>query len=684
MTMTWKMENYSIGNSWIRPSKATTDNEDGDDNVVDFFFEDDSSTDSTNSKEKDDTPIHFDVGIDGRMMETGPLSLKMYQAIQSRSSMVAKNNNNNNNNDPILTRTIYELILKTTAQEAVKVTLQQSGLQLALDNNNNDLDGWGMIESIRVEPDDDDDDNADGPTTTYDSWDSLLTRNDDGNGVWKPGQSFSFVLRNVPTFRKAVSMDELLSSLDPDGNLRNQALDAGILEDQDDNDDDDNEVELEEYYPVTSLKELFEDNYRRVEQSPRAVDAMDHVYTGTRKGGYRIIHARDLLSMVGDINNRLDRNEAITANVLKQYKNSTMLVMDAFVSHGCLVVDVTDGGDAKRRADLLHQMWQVTESFYRNVASNVHNHTALPSWEPVAEAGSVHAKVGYQSLNNGTMSVLETRQRFADGQLLPVETTALFGLDGSNSMRQAFDVITELCQAAIQVAVGASTQEIYRVDGTTAMTGARRLVHELVDNGKALSTEVPNSDNSFPVSMTPHRLLQYGMEPSSSNDDAEIFGAHTDTTFITAVPVASVAGLEVYDEAVQLWYRPELAVQQQQLNQSHIDDNTLPWYTRYVVLMPGELLQIATCNEVPAAVHRVIDGSRTINQESRDGTCTPLPLVRYSTPVLLRGRSGVVFDGERYFGLPPESATTWPVWSECERMTMDQIYSALQGKPPNK
>ena len=99
-------ENYSIGNSWIRPSKATTDNEDGDDNVADFFFEDDSATDSTNSKEKDDTPIHFDVGIDGRMMETGPLSLKMYQAIQSRSSMVAKNNNNNNNNDPILTRTM--------------------------------------------------------------------------------------------------------------------------------------------------------------------------------------------------------------------------------------------------------------------------------------------------------------------------------------------------------------------------------------------------------------------------------------------------------------------------------------------------------------------------------------------------------------------------------------------------
>ena len=713
-------QSQSIGNTWVLPSKlrTTKDGDDTDDGVADFFFEDDAvdlNTGTTEDTEKTDTPIYFDVGIDGRMMETGPLSMKMYNAIQSRNPTMLSN--------PTLRRTIYELILKTTAKQAVKVTLQQSGLQLDVDNDLDD-NSWGIIESIRTEVNNDNDDEMlDLPLATFDSWDSLLSlseninddTDDDKNG-WIPGKPFSFVLWNVPTLRKAVSMDALLSSLDPDGSLRNQALDAGILNDQDADDDDDNDDEvdnddndeMEEYHPVTSLKELFEDNYRRVEQAPHPVEAANNAYTGTNKGGYRVIHATDLLNMVNDINLRLDKNETITASILKQYRNTTMHVMDAFVSHGCLLVDVTDDGTNPSRANSLHQMWQTTESFYQNVVNNIENHTALPSWETVSEAGSVQAKVGYQSMKNGTLSVLETRQRFNDGEILPVETKSLFGAEGYNSMRVAFDVIAEISLAAIQIAVGASTLEIGLNDATIAMTGASRLVNELVDNGKPLLTTMPNIDQHFSISMSPHRILQYGLvngSTSGNNDDAEIFGAHTDTTFITAVPVASVAGLEVYDDAAQLWYRPELAVQQQQQQHKQFPDDdddadihSLPWYTRYIILMPGELLQISTGNEVPAAVHRVIDGSfsgHNTDDTSTHTSSSSSSSIRYSAPVLLRGRSGVVFDCERYFGIPTastaassqlqsESSSIWPVWSECQDRTMDQIYSSLQGRPDKK
>jgi hypothetical protein len=702
-----------IGSNWVMPSKATTnDGDDTDSDVVDFFFENETSvrrpteqgteTVDTARSVGTGTPIYFDVGIDGRMMETGPLSFKMYNAIRARKTMV-----------DIPTRMMYELILKTTAKQAVKLTLQQSGLQLAVENDFDDS-GWGTIESIRMEQEDDGI-SSDIPSVTFDSWDSMLSFSGDGDDKygWTPGKSFSFILRNVPTYRKAVSLDELLSSLDPDGSLRNQALDAGLIDDFNYDDGDDDEVE--EYQPVTCLKELFEDNYRRVQHAPRAVEDRNNVYVGSDNGGYRLIHANDLLSMVHDINGRLDNNETISRNLLKKYKNITMHVMDAFVSHGCLLVDVTDGGNNQSRANSLHQMWKATESFYHNVANNKENHTALPSWTSVTEAGSGHAKVGYQSLMNTSMSVLETRQRVTDGQLLPLETKTLFGTDGYNAMLNSFDVITELCQAAIQIAVGASIMEIGINDATIAMAGAKRLVHEMVDNGKPVSMVVPNSaNNSFPVSMSPHRLLQYGKVQNGSNsknsnyngnmhdaNDAEIFGAHTDTTFITAVPVAAVAGLEVYDEDAQLWYRPEFAIQQR-YHYSDNGDNMIvedtamllppPWYTRYVVLMPGELLQISTCNEIPAAVHRVIDGSFSTNSDESSHPLSSSSSIRYSAPVLLRGRSGVVFDCERYFGIcPPDSSqqldqqrelsTTWPVWTECQNMTMDQIYNSLQGRP---
>ena len=148
------------------------------------------------------------------------------------------------------------------------------------------------------------------------------------------------------------------------------------------------------------------------------------------------------------------------------------------------------------------------------------------------------------------------------------------------------------------------------------------------------------------------------------DDDAkEIFGAHTDASFTTIVPVAKVSGLEVYDEAEECWYRPELRAKRHydQQRVSNEDDDSIPWYARYICIMPGEHLQIVTRNEISGCVHRVVASAAGSEP-------------RYSAPVLLRGRPGVVLDTKRYLG----SALGNKLLEECDGMTMEEIHSATQ------
>eukprot|EP00978_Attheya_sp_CCMP212_P044400 scaffold309223_cov43-Attheya_sp.AAC.1 len=207
---------------------------------------------------------------------------------------------------------------------------------------------------------------------------------------------------------------------------------------------------------------------------------------------------------------------------------------------------------------------------------------------------------------------------------------------------------------------------------------AALLVEELVDDGTPLSEETKSlllgETEEGPVSMSPHRLCRYtdnlksakndkGKEnnkaPSSVSEKArEVFGSHTDTSFVTLVPVAEVSGLEVFDEVAEQWYRPELAARrhwEEERTSRNLDPTALfetvtvpkneeeeetvelPWYARYVVILPGELMQLVTRDEVPAAVHRVV----AVKDKDQ---------VRLSAPVLLRARSGMTLDATRYFG----------------------------------
>ena len=145
--------------------------------------------------------------------------------------------------------------------------------------------------------------------------------------------------------------------------------------------------------------------------------------------------------------------------------------------------------------------------------------------------------------------------------------------------------------------------------------------------------------------------------------------------------MAKVSGLEIFDEIANKWFRPELRAsdawknEQKKRNQNDSSDLesvsvcengeekqlTLPWHCRYVVVLPGELLQLCTRNEVPASVHRVV----TVTNGAK----------RFSAPVLLRARPGMKMDVVRYFGSLEKAGS---LLTECIDMRMEDLHDALQ------
>ena len=78
------------------------------------------------------------------------------------------------------------------------------------------------------------------------------------------------------------------------------------------------------------------------------------------------------------------------------------------------------------------------------------------------------------------------------------------------------------------------------------------------------------------------------------------------------------------------------------------------------------VVHTAADDEISATVHRVISG--------RDRP------PRYSAPILLRGRSGIIFDAKRYLG----GSLGNPLLQQCDGMTMDEIHTATQPSSFNR
>ena len=364
-----------------------------------------------------------------------------------------------------------------------------------------------------------------------------------------------------------------------------------------------------------------------------------------------------------------------------------MHVMHALVAHGALLLDVTDGGTNFDLAKQVGQMWKGIGDFYNKIDQNDSAAKNLPPMTTIMDTGSQTAKAGYASYDNDSLQFLETRRNRNTGELLPAEAVPVLGDDATLALGKVFDAVSGAGKRLVRIAVAASSIEADAFSTSDnpqvqASKAAAFMADELLDDGSASA-----SDDGFPICMSPHRLCRYTNNQQDAADEKtdeedgvdsslsrEVFGAHLDSTWVTIVPVAAVSGLEVFDETEEEWYRPELAARKhwvaQQTERGEDPDsmvetlpeagNGLPWHSRYVVLMPGELLQIATRNEVPAAVHRVV---ATKNCPSR-----------LSAPILLRCRPGVKMDVPRYLG----DTGGDPLLEQCDGMTIEQIHDALQ------
>ena len=71
-----------------------------------------------------------------------------------------------------------------------------------------------------------------------------------------------------------------------------------------------------------------------------------------------------------------------------------MHVMDALVSHTCLVVDLTDGGTKFGDALILSKMWDNASNFFETVGSSDEVLKSLPGMRAAEGAGSPHAMAG--------------------------------------------------------------------------------------------------------------------------------------------------------------------------------------------------------------------------------------------------------------------------------------------------
>lgn len=344
------------------------------------------------------------------------------------------------------------------------------------------------------------------------------------------------------------------------------------------------------------------------------------------------------------------------------------------------------------------------------------------------------AVIGYREYDDGDMQFLETRlERGPNGKLLPKEIENVIGSEHAQNVEKSTRMMTNIGRDVIRIVTAASLEEDFvevakkRISDTEidnddddeeyqppsisglsfldestfepteeesgeqdtsqaetlgrqrASNAALSLVRDLVDDGMQIS-----QDEEF-MNMSPHRLCRYTSHktnPKNKRPAEEIFGAHTDTSFVTIVPVAAVSGFETTVDDDGRWIRPEymarLAWEAERRSKGldtelNENDITPPWHCRYVLVLPGEMMQLISRDYVQTCVHRVVavTGGKS----------------RLSAPVLLRCRPSAKLNVKRYFGGQNqdddeggESGTDCGViLRQADGMTMGDIHDALQG-----
>jgi hypothetical protein len=221
-----------------------------------------------NVKKVDD----YNLGISGKDFQTGSLSKRMFDAIVSRTSLEMS--------DEIKQAfTLYAMDF--TAKEAARVALRQNGLEMVLQEEEEDQGMWGDVEAVRLY-----DMTTDTPLPIL--YDSL----DDAVMDWTPGQTFDFVVRQVPAKMRELSIEELVQALDPDGSLREEATE---LRGEEPAVDEEALLSIFEEDGISSLADLANDCMKRTENAPRKATDETNAYAGSDTRGYLVIKRSDLL-----------------------------------------------------------------------------------------------------------------------------------------------------------------------------------------------------------------------------------------------------------------------------------------------------------------------------------------------------------------------------------------------------
>ena len=223
-------------------------------------------------KDPKDSTVYMDIGIGGQEFGTGPLSKRMYDV------MIGVAKRQFGDDIPGDVRNLYLMYaMDASAKEAVKVAMVNNGYDMNLgdDMAMQDVGAWGTVDSVMLlDPLTGKPIEGEDGRTTYESWEDVIK-----NGKWIPGDGFSFVMKRVPSLQKAIDLTAILNSLDPDGKLREEAKDKGMLLPDED---------------VASLKDLSVDCMQRVNAAPFEALGEEKVFRGGESKGYNVISRQSL------------------------------------------------------------------------------------------------------------------------------------------------------------------------------------------------------------------------------------------------------------------------------------------------------------------------------------------------------------------------------------------------------
>jgi hypothetical protein len=250
----------SLGSNWMKPSPDEISG------IPTQFM-------SQLKNQKDKDTIYMDIGIGGKEFGTGPLSQRMYNV------MIGVAQRNFGSNIPNEVNKMYLMYaMDASAKEAVRAAMTNNGYEMDLgdDMAMQDVGAWGSVEAVQfLDPITGKPIEGEDGSKSYSSWMDAIEK-----GKWMPGDGFSFVVRRVPSVAKAMDLTSILNALDPDGKLREEAKEKGIL------------LPDEE---VASLQDLSVDCMQRVNAAP--VDALgeENVFRGGESKGYNVISRGSLV-----------------------------------------------------------------------------------------------------------------------------------------------------------------------------------------------------------------------------------------------------------------------------------------------------------------------------------------------------------------------------------------------------